>query len=72
MSSLIHLTDRDSEVINGGWRNSYSFRSFSYKSVSTDLTQSNTANNLGVGLLFGIGNATSEQVNISSITSLIG
>lgn len=72
MSSLTHLTDRDSEVINGGWRNSYSLRSFSFKSVSTDLTQSNTANNLGVGLLLGIGNATSEQVNISSITSLIG
>jgi hypothetical protein len=72
MPSLIHLTDHDSEVINGGWWNSYSFSSFSFKSVSTSLRQSNTANNLGVGLLLGIGNATSEQLNLSSITSAIG
>jgi hypothetical protein len=72
MPSLTLLTDHDAEVINGGWWTSYSTSTFSYKSVKTDLTQSNTANNLGVGLLYGIGNATSEQINISSITSVIG
>ena len=72
MPSLTLLTDHDAEVINGGWWNSYSFSSFSYKSVKTNLTQGNTSNNLGVGLLYGIGNATSEQLNVSSITSMIG
>jgi hypothetical protein len=72
MSSLTLLTDRDAEVINGGWWNSYSFRSFSFKSATTNLGQINTANNLGLGLLYGLGNATSEQLNVSSITSVIG
>jgi hypothetical protein len=72
MPSLTLLTDHDAEVINGGWWNSFSFSSFSFKSAKTTLTQGNTSNNLGVGLLYGIGNATSEQLNISSITSVIG
>jgi hypothetical protein len=72
MSSLTLLADRDAEMINGGWWNSYSFTSFSYKSVATNLTQKNTANNLGVGLFYGAGIATSEQLNLSSITSVIG
>ena len=71
MPSLTLLTDHKAEAINGGWWSSYSFSSFSYKSVKTDLTQSNMANNLGVGLLYGSGNATSEQLNISSISSVI-
>ncbi|MEX0588792.1 MAG: hypothetical protein WD136_06005 [Cyanobium sp.] len=72
MPSLTLLNDHDSEVINGGWWGSYNISSFSYKSVTTNLTQSNTANNLGVGLLYGFGNATSEQVNLSGISSFIG
>lgn len=72
MPSITFLTDHNAEAINGGWWSSYSISSFSKKSVKTDLTQSNTANNLGVGLLYGSGNASSEQLNISSITSMIG
>jgi hypothetical protein len=81
MKSLSFIADHDAQSINGGWGKmkssgystpSYTFNSISYKGITTNLGQQNVATNLGVGLLYGIGVASSEQVNLASITSAIG
>jgi hypothetical protein len=80
MKSLSFIADHDAQSINGGWGKrmsrfntpSYTFNSISYKGISTNLGQQNLATNLGLGLLSGIGVASSEQLNVSSIVSAIG
>ena len=85
MSSLSFIVDQDAQSINGGWGKmkssgysapsyspSYTYNSTSYKGITTNLGQQNIATNLGVGLLYGIGVASSEQVNLASIVSSIG
>jgi hypothetical protein len=81
MKSLSFIADHDAQSINGGLGKrsmsrfntpSYTFNSISYKGITTNLGQQNVATNLGVGLLYGIGVASSEQVNLASITSAIG
>jgi len=69
MSNIMMLADLESEHINGGWGSTFKFSSVSLKSVSTKVGQTNTANNLGLGVLFGAGIATSEQMNISEIAT---
>ncbi len=71
MSNLLILDDLDAQHVNGGWGNIYKFSSTNFKSVTTKVGQSNTANNLGLGVLFGAGIATSEQANISEISTFV-
>lgn len=72
MSALMILDDRDAQFVNGGWWGSqYSFSSTEFKSVTTKVGQSNTANNLGLGVFYGAGIATSEQMNISEISTFV-
>jgi hypothetical protein len=71
MSKYMMLADLEAQHINGGWGSRYRFSSTSMKSVTTHVGQTNTANNLGLGLLFGSGNATSEQVNIANVTTIL-
>lgn len=71
MSSFALLADSEAQYINGGFGGVFLYRSFSYKSATTSVTQNNDARNLGVGLLFGIGNATSEQVNMASVATVV-
>ena len=72
MSSIYIMADHEAETINGGWWTSISANSYTWKSASTSFNQVNTANNFGIGLLMGAGNATSEQLNLASITTIIG
>jgi hypothetical protein len=72
MSSIYIMADQEAEAINGGWWNSFSASSYTWKSATTSFNQVNTANNFGTGLLMGVGNATSEQLNLASITTIIG
>lgn len=71
MSKCVMLADLEAQYVNGGWGSRFSFSSKSIKNVSTNVGQSNTANNLGLGLLFGAGNATSEQVNIADVVTYV-
>jgi outer membrane lipoprotein SlyB len=71
MSNLVNLADEQAQSISGGW----SFTSFSFAKASgvyTSLDQSNTVNNLGLGLLAGFGGAQSLQGNGSSIATVLG
>ncbi|MFN4868094.1 MAG: hypothetical protein ACK5GZ_17500 [Cyanobium sp.] len=72
MSALSLLADHEAETINGGFFNSFNLNSYSWKAASTSLGQSNNATNVGVGLLLGIGSASSSQTNIASIGTVIG
>jgi hypothetical protein len=72
MSTLCLLADREAETINGGLFNTFNFNSFSAKAASTNLGQTNGATNVGVGLLLGIGSASSAQTNIATIGTVIG
>ena len=72
MPSLTLLADHDTEVINGGFWSSYTSKYYSHKSATTTINQDNTANNIGVGLLYGYGNATSEQLNLAYSVTAIG
>lgn len=71
MSNLLLLDDLDAQYVNGGWGSIYNFSSTSFKAVTTKVGQTNTANNLGLGVLFGAGIATSEQMNISEIATFV-
>lgn len=71
MTDVVMLADFDAQHINGGWGSKFSFSSTSFKAVSTTLGQSNSSSNLGLGVLLGAGIATSEQVNLASITTLV-
>jgi hypothetical protein len=71
MSALSLLHDHEAETINGGFWNGLFYKSFSAKGVLNKLDQSNYATNMawgGSGLSL-IGN---EQVNIASLTTIIG
>jgi hypothetical protein len=76
MASLSLLTDHAAETINGGWPNggwfnSLKYTSFSMKSVVNNVSQSNAATNVTSGF-GGISLITNEQLNLASITSVIG
>lgn len=71
MSNLVMLADHEAEQMNGGWGSKFRFSSTSIKTASTSLGQTNTANNLGLGVLFGAGLASSEQINISDIKTYV-
>jgi hypothetical protein len=71
MSNIVMLPDLEAQHINGGWGSKFSFSSTSFKAVTTKVGQTNTANNLGLGVLFGAGLATSEQMNISEIATFV-
>jgi hypothetical protein len=71
MSALSLLHDHEAETINGGFWNGLFYKSFSAKAVLNKLDQSNYATNMawgGSGLSL-IGN---EQVNMASLTTIIG
>ena len=71
MSNIMMLADLEAQHINGGWGSKYSFTSTSIKSVTNKVGQTNSSNNLGLGVLFGAGIATSEQMNLSEITTFV-
>ena len=72
MSNVVMLAELEAQHINGGrWGSKFSLFSTSMKTVSTNLGQTNTANNVGLGILFGAGNATSEQINVADITTFV-
>jgi hypothetical protein len=71
MSNLLILDDLGAQHFNGGWGSFYNFSSTSFKSVTTKVGQTNTANNLGLGVLFGAGIASSEQMNVSDISTFV-
>jgi hypothetical protein len=71
MSALSHLADHEAETINGGFFNTFNLNSYSLKAASTSLGQSNSATNVGVGLLLGIGSASSSQSNVAGISTVI-
>lgn len=71
MSNVMMLADLEAQHINGGWGSKFRFTSTSIKAVTTNVGQSNNSNNLGLGVLFGAGIATSEQVNISEIATFV-
>ena len=72
MSNVVMLADFEAQHINGGrWGSRFTFTSTAFKTATTNLGQTNSANNLGLGVLFGAGNATSEQVNIASISTFL-
>lgn len=71
MSNVMVLADLEAQHINGGWGSKYRFTSTSIKTVATNVGQVNTSNNLGLGVLFGAGIATSEQMNLSEITTFV-
>jgi hypothetical protein len=71
MSALSLLADHEAETINGGWRNTLMFSSFTTKTVLNSLYQSNFAKNITTGF-GGISIIDNEQLNVASITSVIG
>jgi hypothetical protein len=71
MSALSHLADHEAETINGGFFNTFNLNSYSLKAASTSLGQSNSATNVGMGMLLGIGSASSSQSNIAGISTVI-
>ena len=71
MSKYVMLADLEAQHVNGGWGSRFSFFSASLKNVSTNVGQTNTAHNLGLGVLFGAGNATSEQLNIANVGTFV-
>jgi hypothetical protein len=81
MASLSFIADHDAESLNGGWFKGgwsvppkYSgpvYSSFSMKSVVNNVSQSNSATNVTSGF-GGISLISNEQLNLASITSVIG
>ena len=62
MKNITCLDERQCQVLRGGfWSTYYSTTKFS--GASTTINQTNSTNNLGVGLLIGLGNAQSLQGN---------
>lgn len=71
MSSLSLIADRHAESINGGYWKSMYFNSFSKKSIVNNLNQTNYAKNIKSGF-GGLSSIMNEQVNLASITNVIG
>jgi len=71
MSSLSLLSDHEAETINGGWFSSLFYKSFSSKGVTNNLSQINSAVNIGSGF-GGLSFVANEQINMATITSVIG
>jgi hypothetical protein len=71
MSSISLLADHEAETINGGWFTSLFYKSFSSKGVTNNLSQINSAVNIGSGF-GGLSFVANEQINMASITSVIG
>jgi len=70
MFNVVMLADLEAEHMNGGRRGpSFNFSSGAIKTVTTNFGQSNSSNNLGLGALLGAGNATSEQINLASVST---
>ena len=72
MTRISDLTDAGAELIVGGWGSSTRISFAKFSSVYTALGQENTVNNLGLGVLAGLGAAQSLQGNASSIATLLG
>jgi hypothetical protein len=71
MTKLHLIADQEAQALSGGrWCSWYQKSDYTYKSNKTNVGQTNTANNFGFGLA-GYGFASSEQMNIASITSYI-
>lgn len=70
MSKYVMLADLEAQHVNGGWGSRFSFFAASRKNVTTNVGQTTTANNLGLGV-FGSGNATSEQLNIANVFTTV-
>jgi hypothetical protein len=71
MTKLHLIADQEAQALSGGRWGSWNQKSdYTYKSNKTTVGQNNTATNFGFGLA-GYGVATSEQMNIASITSYI-
>jgi hypothetical protein len=68
MAQFHVIADCEAEALNGG---SWFESSYTLKSASTNLGQINSANNYGIGAALGAGFATSEQVNIANIGTVI-
>jgi len=70
MTNYMILADLEAEQINGGSGSFFTYSSKSMKSVSTRVGQSNTSNNLGLGIV-GLGNAQSIQENSALVGTIL-
>jgi hypothetical protein len=70
MTNYMILADLEAEQINGGFGSFFSYSSKSMKSVGTWVGQSNTSNNLGLGIV-GLGNAQSIQENSALVGTIL-
>jgi len=68
MTKFMILADLEAEHINGG--HFFSFSSTSWKTAITNVGQSNTATNIGLGL-GGFGNAISAQSNFALVGTIL-
>ena len=71
MKSFSHLDDHQCEVLKGGVFDVTNITMTSFASSLVGVGQSNSATNVGLGLLVGLGNAQSIQGNGAVITSLV-
>ncbi len=71
MTKLHLIADQEAEALCGGsWGSWWQQSKYVYKANTATVGQSNTANNFGFGLA-GYGVATSEQMNLATISSYI-
>jgi|GEM_PF-1818380 hypothetical protein len=71
MKSFSHLDDHQCEVLKGGVFDVTNITMTSFASSLVGVGQSNSATNVGLGLLVGLGNAQSIQGNGAVITSFV-
>jgi hypothetical protein len=71
MKSFSHLDDHQCEVLKGGVFDVTNITMTSFASSLVGVGQSNSATNVGLGLLVGLGNAQSMQGNGAVITSFV-
>lgn len=69
--NFTELNDRGSEAISGGyWFTKIDYTKYGFN--TTNLTQTNSVNNNGIGVLLGGGFAQSMQGNGFGLTAFIG
>jgi hypothetical protein len=72
MKSITHLDDQQCATLSGGFWGSYTNISMTkFASSYTGFNQTNSANNTGIGLLVGLGNAQSLQGNAAEVFSVV-
>lgn len=72
MTIITRLDDHQCEVLRGGfWGSFTSVSRVRIARSATTLTQGNNAENTGLGLLVGLGNAQSLQGNGADISTIV-